>query len=834
MVISSPCLTDIKNWLVQKQTDFGKDFSNLFTADSLLKTIWFSTHHASHAPCYSNEALAIPEQTATGKEISNPFMAGEDCWVLEDFTTYCCWFNIGAASEDLVLLRKIEENRLRNFMPPKPDLSFSGLEEFVNEPIVSEPTVKKPVVETSEAKASADKPKVVRKNFGPPLIEDWISDSEDEAESKPKIEKKTVKPSFAKIEFVKSKEQVKSPRKTTDKQGDQNRLNTHSPKGNQRNWNYMMSQRLGSNFEMINKACYVCGSFDHLQYDCDNHQRQFNNKKMVKPVWNYTQRVNHQNFSRMTHPSPKRNMVPKAVLMKSGLVSVNTARQVNTAHTKTTVNGASPMSNLSKTAHSTVKRPINKNTAFKNSNQKVNTVRGNNVNTARPKAVVNAVKGNHVNVVKASACWVWKPKTKVLDHGYPQVDLQDQRVIDSGCSRHMTWNMSYLTDFEEIDGGYVAFGGNPKGGKITGKEADMNNLDITIQVSPIPTTRIHKDHHVNQVIGDLKSATQIRNMSKNLEEYRAIGTKWVFRNKKDERVIMIRNKARLVAQGYTQKEGIDYDEVFAPVVRIEAIRLFLAYASFKDFVVYQMDVKSAFLYRKIEEEVYVCQPPGFKDPDFPDRVYTVEKALYRLHQAPRSWYKGDILIVQVYVDHIIFGSTKKELCNAFQKLMHEKFQMSSIGELTFFLGLQVQQKKDGIFITQDKYVAKILKKFKFTEVKTASTPMETQNPLLNDEDGKEVDVHMYRSMIDSLMYLTSSRPDIMFIVCACARYQVNLKVSHLHAVKWIFRVFGLELKVNAVRHNLLLLLKVNAVRHNLELLVKVNAVRHKLATAVEI
>ncbi|GJU24134.1 hypothetical protein Tco_1162755 [Tanacetum coccineum] len=120
MVISSPCLTDIKNWLVQKQTAFGKDFSNPFTADSLLKTIWFSTHHASHAPCYSNEALAIPEQTATGKEISNPFMAGEDCWVLEDFTTYCCWFNIGAASEDLVLLRKIEENRLRS----RPDWLF--------------------------------------------------------------------------------------------------------------------------------------------------------------------------------------------------------------------------------------------------------------------------------------------------------------------------------------------------------------------------------------------------------------------------------------------------------------------------------------------------------------------------------------------------------------------------------------------------------------------------------------------------------------------------------------------------------------------------------------
>ncbi|GJZ41018.1 putative ribonuclease H-like domain-containing protein [Tanacetum coccineum] len=214
--------------------------------------------------------------------------------------------------------------------------------------------------------------------------------------------------------------------------------------------------------------------------------------------------------------------------------------------------------------------------------------------------------------------------------------------------------------------------------------------------------------------------------------------------------------------------------------RIEAIRLFLAYASFKDFVVYQMDVKSAFLYGKIEEEVYVCQPPGFEDPDFPDRVYKVEKALYGL-------VKGDILLVQVYVDDIIFGFTKKSLCIEFEKMMHKKFQMSSIGERTFFLGLQVKQKEDGISISQDKYVTEILKKFGFTDVKTASTPMETQKPLLKDADGEDVDEHLYRSMIGSLMYLTSSRPDIMFAVCACARFQVNPKVSHLHAVKRIFR-----------------------------------------------
>nr|GEW54123.1 uncharacterized mitochondrial protein AtMg00810-like [Tanacetum cinerariifolium] len=227
----------------------------------------------------------------------------------------------------------------------------------------------------------------------------------------------------------------------------------------------------------------------------------------------------------------------------------------------------------------------------------------------------------------------------------------------------------------------------------------------------------------------------------------------------------------------------------------------------------QMNVKSAILYGKIKEEVYVCQPPGFEDPDFPNKVYKVVKALYELHQDPRAWYKtlstylldngyhkgkidktlfirrhkGDILHVQVYVDDIIFGSTKKELCNAFEKMMHEKFQMRSMGKLTFFLGLQVKQNQDGIFISQDKYVAEILKKYGFLEVKNASTPMETQKPVLMDEDREEVDVHMYRSMIGSLMYLTSSRLDIMIAVCAYPRYEVNLKVSHLHVVKMIFR-----------------------------------------------
>ncbi|GJX80761.1 putative ribonuclease H-like domain-containing protein [Tanacetum coccineum] len=294
---------------------------------------------------------------------------------------------------------------------------------------------------------------------------------------------------------------------------------------------------------------------------------------------------------------------------------------------------------------------------------------------------------------------------------------------------------------------------------------------------------------------------------------RVIGTKWVFRNKRDERGTIIKNKARLVAQGYRQEEGVDYDEVFAPVARIEAIRLFLAFASFMGFIVYQMDVKSAFLYGNITEEVYVKQPPGFEDPAHPNKVYRVVKALYGLHQAPRAWYerlstfllkhgyrrgaidktlfikkdRRDIMLVQVYVDDIIFGSTKSSMVKDFEELMQKEFKMSSMGELTFFLGLQVKQSNAGIFLSQDKYVKDILNKFDFRTIKPASTPIEAHKSLGKDEEGEEVDVHLYRSMIGCLMYLTASRPDIMFAVCLCARFQVTPKVSHLHAVKRIFR-----------------------------------------------
>nr|GEV70256.1 hypothetical protein [Tanacetum cinerariifolium] len=388
-------------------------------------------------------------------------------------------------------------------------------------------------------------------------------------------------------------------------------------------------------------------------------------------------------------------------------------------------------------------------------------------------------------------------------------------------------------------------------------DVDLGNIPNFYGVPTTSHTRIHKDHPIENVIGEVQSSVQTRRMTKPTSEKgflsalyeekthvwilvdfpygkkaigtkwvfrnkkdekgivirnnarlvaqghrqeegmdyeevwilvdfpygkKAIGTKWVFRNKKDEKGIVIRNNARLVAQGHRQEEGMDYEEVFAPVARIEAIILFLAYAS-------------------------------FIGPVNPDKVCKVVKALYGLHQAPRAWYdtlanyllrngfqrgrtdltlfikkqKGDILLVQIYVDDIIFGSTNKELCTAFEKLMKDKFQMSSLGELTFFLGLQVTQKEDGIFISQDKYVHEILKKFNYSDVKFASTPVALEKPLVKDGDANDVDVHLYRSMIGSLMYLTASRPDIMFAVCACARFQVTPKTSYLLAVKRIFR-----------------------------------------------
>ncbi|GJR84492.1 putative ribonuclease H-like domain-containing protein [Tanacetum coccineum] len=469
-------------------------------------------------------------------------------------------------------------------------------------------------------------------------------------------------------------------------------------------------------------------------------------------------------------------------------------------------------------------------------------------------------------IVKSSFAKIEFVKSK--EQGNPQQDLEEKGVIDSGCSRHMTGNMSYLTDFEEIDRGYVAFGGtkacddaddekkitkepgkeggdsskdsecsdqekednvnstnnvnvasankvNVVGAKTSielpddpnmpkledivyldddedvGAEDDMNNLDTFMPVNPIPTTRIYKDHPIEQIIRDLNSTPQTRRMTKNLEEHGLFSSVQQRKNhkdfqnclfacflsqeepKKDERGIGIKNKARLVALGYTQEEGIDYDK---------------------------MDVKSAFLYGKIEEEVYVCQPPGFKDPDFPDRVYKVEKALYGLHQALRAWYET----LLTYLLDNRFQRGKKSLCIEFKKMMHKKFQMSSMGELTFFLGL---------------------------------THMETQKPLLKDEDGEEVDcVHVQDTMSTQKSQVSCCEKNFLEYADSVMLGGKDLDGSlttggcqflGCRMISWQCK------KQNVVANSITKAEYVDASGINLLMLEKVNAARHKLTTAVE-
>ena len=261
-----------------------------------------------------------------------------------------------------------------------------------------------------------------------------------------------------------------------------------------------------------------------------------------------------------------------------------------------------------------------------------------------------------------------------------------------------------------------------------------------------------------------------------------IGTKWVFKNKLNENGEVIRNKARLVCKGYAQQEGIDFEETFAPVARLEVIRMFLALSSFQNFKVFQMDVKSAFLNGDLEEEVYIEQPDGFILGNDPNLVCRLKKALYGLKQAPRAWYyrldkylhqqgfsKGSadsnlyikvendkLLILVVYVDDIIFGSNEEEMSQNFALIMQKEFEMSLLGELTYFLGLQIQQKEGGIFLSQTKYLKQILKKYGMEDAKPVCTPMVTGCSLSANDESTAVHQPTYRSMIGSLLYLTGT------------------------------------------------------------------------------
>nr|GEU62397.1 copia protein [Tanacetum cinerariifolium] len=292
------------------------------------------------------------------------------------------------------------------------------------------------------------------------------------------------------------------------------------------------------------------------------------------------------------------------------------------------------------------------------------------------------------------------------------------------------------------------------------KNLENNIVDETLEIDEIINIKESRNHPLKNVIGNLNKKplsyqpkTKVTSFAVYLPlnlrtNMTIIGTKWVFRNKLDENGVVSRNKARLVAQGYNQQEGINYDESYAPVARLKSISILLAYACALDFKLFQMDVKSAFLNGFVNKKVYVAQPLGFIDFEKLDHVYKLKKALYGLKQAPKAWYdrlkaflikheykiemvdntlftkkkSSNLTIVQIYVDDIIFSSTCQDMCDEFAKIMHDEFEMSMMGEINFFLGLQIKQMKDGIFFNQSKYIKEMLKKFGLEDSKPMKTP----------------------------------------------------------------------------------------------------------------
>ncbi|KAL0545154.1 hypothetical protein IC582_020300 [Cucumis melo] len=295
---------------------------------------------------------------------------------------------------------------------------------------------------------------------------------------------------------------------------------------------------------------------------------------------------------------------------------------------------------------------------------------------------------------------------------------------------------------------------------------------------------------------------------------KAVGVKWVFKIKRNEKGEVERYKARLVAKGYSQRKGIDYDEVFAPIARLETIRLLIALAAQNNWKIFQMDVKSAFLNEYLEEEVYLEQPPGYSVKGQEDKVLKLKKALYGLKQAPRMWNSrinkyfldngylrcpyehslyikvnghGDILVVCLYVDDLIFTGNCASMFEDLKKAMTQEFEMIDIGLMSYYLGIEVKQSEEGIFISQERYTREILEKFNMMNSKPVATPIETGTKLSKHEEGDDVDPSYFKRLVGSLRYLTCTRPDILFSVGLVSRFMESPTTTHLKVAKRILR-----------------------------------------------
>nr|GEW82789.1 hypothetical protein [Tanacetum cinerariifolium] len=507
-------------------------------------------------------------------------------------------------------------------------------------------------------------------------------------------------------------------------------------RGNQRNWNNLKSHQLGKNFEMKNRACFNCGDFNHLSYDCE---KAFPDESML-----WYKRLGHLNFKTMNR------------LVRHNLVKGLPSRCFENDHTcSACLKGKQHKASCTKEAASQdVKKDVSSlryialpnwfheahlETSISNAQDACNADVPESNGNSNPTATSTNPLAEQVEAltVETTIPAISSPVPTACFEDSLEPSSTARIILKRVTSQDVTPsldNISTLANrFEDIVG-------------VTTSTSDTHGVEADISDAL-------KDPSWVEAMQEELLQFKIQNVWVLVgypEGVRPIGTKWVLKNKKDEMGIVIRNKARLVAQGHTQKERIDYEEVFASVARIEAIRLFLSYASFIGFTVYQMDVKSAFLYGTIDEEVYVMQPLGFYYPQFPDKVYKVEKAMYGLHQAPRAWY----------------GTLSKYL-------LTYDFRRGTIDQTLFirkhrgdFLLVHVSTKEGWHF-----------------------SLIGQENPWGKDRPGKDVELYLYRSMIGSLMYLTASRPDIMFDVCACAcaRHQVTPKEFHLHEVKRIFR-----------------------------------------------
>nr|GEX55613.1 putative ribonuclease H-like domain-containing protein [Tanacetum cinerariifolium] len=669
-----------------------------------------------------------------------------------------------------------------------------------------------------------------------PILEEYESNSDDEYVSKSSIEQE--KPSCAFINIVKH---VNTTRQTIQ---DQDTCG-QNPRVNKRDWTGFKSKIMGLGYGYTTKACFVCSSFSHLIRDYDFHEKRMakQNKFVPTAILTKTGRflvnVVRQKFSSQAASTSTvrkvntaRHNVYKSHLPIKRPFNRTTAPRANFANNKVNTARDKSVSDVRGKWETVVKASDNPHQTLKGKGifdsgcsrymigNKVYLVdyqdfNGGPVTFGDSKGQITGyseMEAEHAQEYYVLPLWssytstVKRSKLKNRDEKINEdagskineepVDQEDQAILKEleRLKRHekeandaaKTLRKMFAQSTEDL----LLQAGATRASSTNYVTAASTLVNATSTLanqgdSQIPSLEdiyeVSRDEIFTSASDDDEGAVaDFTNLESTMNEEllqfktqqvwilvdlpfgkKVIRTKYVYMNKKDERGVVVRNKAS------------HHD--------------LLAFASYIGFIVYHMDVKSTFLYGKIDEEVYVSQPSGFIDPKFPNKVYKVVKASYGLHQAPRVWYatlstflaqsgyrrglidktlfikndKKDIMLVQVYVDDIILGSTKKSWCDEFEALMKSRFQMSSIDKLTFFLGLQVKQKEDGIFISQDKYVAEILKKFDFISVKTTSTPIETKKPLVKDEEAADVDVHLYRCMIGSLMYLTASRPDIV-------------------------------------------------------------------------